>query len=102
MCFVPLWLTLMRLRFAQKRKSHQRQLVDGSDPFYKEVRNVSAQSHQRQLVVGSDPFYKWLIPLLRRAACSALSGHALVRKDLNHPLTAVSGISKARRLCVVL
>jgi len=30
---------------------------------------LSAQSHQRQLVVGSDPFYKWLISS-RPARCA--------------------------------
>jgi|GEM_PF-2911097 len=39
-------------------KSHQRQLVDGSDPFYEmPFMVVTFKSHQRQLVDGSGPFY---------------------------------------------
>src|ERR1700754_990602 len=65
-------------------KSHQRQLVDSSDPFYKDtqpcwknptngswwmvqivstrVRNRVGKSHQRQWVDSSDPFYKGTQP----------------------------------------
>jgi len=65
-------------------KSHQRQLVDSSDPFYKgtqpcwknptngswwmvqivstRVRNRVGKSHQRQWVDSSDPFYKGTQP----------------------------------------
>jgi hypothetical protein len=37
------------------RESHQRQLVDGSDPAYKKTCSETNKSHQRQLVDGSDP-----------------------------------------------
>jgi hypothetical protein len=43
---------------ATKEKSHQRQLVDASSPFYKHTRGDNKESHQRQLVDGSSPFYK--------------------------------------------
>jgi len=43
--------------------------------------------------VGSDPSTKALPFLLRRATREALIGYSLSRKDLNHPPTAVGGIS---------
>jgi len=60
----------------------------------KKSASVSPQSHQRQLVVGSDPFYKCLFSILRRAARAALGGHTFSRKDLNNPPTAVGGIQR--------
>ncbi|HKE56171.1 MAG TPA: hypothetical protein VKB46_05710 [Pyrinomonadaceae bacterium] len=38
-------------------KYHQRQLVDGSSPFYQQSLSLFDKYHQRQLVDGSSPFH---------------------------------------------
>jgi|GEM_PF-3249158 len=63
-----------------------------SDPFYIKHCSRFAESHQRQLVDGSDPFYNLFLFLLRRASREAVSGHLHSRQDLNYPPTAVGGI----------
>jgi len=84
--------TLKIAFFSKVCKSHQRKLVDGSDPFYRKHVTVIGESHQRQLVDGSDPFYNLLLFLLRRASRAAVSRHLHSRQDLNYPPTAVGGI----------
>ncbi len=93
---------------------HQRKLVDGSDPTYREANDEMIESHQRQLVDGSDPTCSskckaelalWNAPgRFRSEAGSEQSTNCrwwnsrtraptLCRLDLNHPPTAVGGIS---------
>ena len=89
----------------KERQSHQRQLVDGSSPFYKQLARQQPQSHQRQLVDGSSPLY--LFPtkaniVLQATQCGSerttncrwwdlkvLNKLTLCRKDLNEPHTPV-------------
>src|ERR1700754_2319821 len=75
-------------------QSHQRQLVDGSNPFYLAVRQPvgpippTAVGGWFRSFLQIGPF-----SFLRRATRAALDGHSLTRKDLNNPPTAVGGIS---------
>jgi len=60
-------------------KSHPREWVVRSDPFYETTPIVvTLKSHQRQLVDGSYPFYLQIFSFLRRAARAALRGQLSV------------------------
>ena len=66
-------------RIASKVKSHQRQLVDSSDPTYKSDREIASSNPTN----GS----WWIVQILQR--CRRNTG---IRRDLNNPPTAVGGI----------
>ena len=91
--------------------------MDGSDPLYNESRVEGLKSHQRKLVDGSDPFYLEITFALEILNCTyfGLIGEELKRRseqstnfrwwdlassqrfiqsgeDLKHPPTAVGGI----------
>src|SRR5204863_143047 len=86
-------------------KSHTRQCMDCSSPFYQAaLRSSPHESYTRQCVDGSSPFYsesrtKLLNP--HTAVCGirrVLRVGAVCRKDLNHPHTAVCGIRRVLRV----
>src|SRR6266550_2981091 len=72
--------------------------MDSSDPFYKESWEESSKSHQRQLVASSDPFYRSCVSKLQECQQNAVCGRACVRQDLNNPPTAVGGIFRSTLL----
>jgi hypothetical protein len=70
------------LEHSLRVESHQRQLVDASDPTYTRGHAGSMKSHQRKLVDCSDP----------------ANFNASCRLDLKYPPTAVGGISSKGKL----